>query len=367
MTRRRLLFADPRGYGRAVSPRSTAVAALVAALVPVASAEAATKTVYMGNPPSAAKTLGNLRADVNAYFPSTITVRRGDKVRFVPSGLHTVDLVRGSNPVPLVTGGSPVAGARDASGLPFWFNGQPDLQVSPALLNIVFGKTFSYNGTGEIQSGLPPFGSKPLTVKFTKTGSFTYYCNVHPGMRGTVNVIAGKAPSAKADAKAVKKQINAAVKDARKLQTALVAKNQVLLGNSSRSGVEILSMFPGEMTVPVGTTLTFSISRWSLAAHTATTGPGDPFTEPESFLGRISASIQSPPFDEAGVYPSDPRGAPALLTPNLHGNGFWSSGFMDVTGSTPQPKNQQVKIVAPGTYTFYCMLHPFMRVVVNAH
>ena len=40
MTRRRLLFAVPREYGRAVSPRSTALAALAAALVPVASAQA---------------------------------------------------------------------------------------------------------------------------------------------------------------------------------------------------------------------------------------------------------------------------------------------------------------------------------------
>jgi plastocyanin len=158
------------------------------------------------------------------------------------------------------------------------------------------------------------------------------------------------------------------VKDAQRLQHALVAKNQVLLGNSSRSGVEVLEMFPATMDVTVGSTLTFSISRWSLAAHTATAGPGDPLTEPDSFLGKISNSIRNlPPFDQAGVYPSDPRGAPALLTPNLHGNGFWSSGFMDRANSTPQPKNQQVKIVAPGTYTFYCMLHPFMRVVVNAH
>jgi plastocyanin len=356
-----------REYGRAVSPRSTAFAALAAALVPVASAQAATKTVYMGNPPSAAKTFNTLRADVHAYFPEKITIRRGDKVRFVPSGLHTVDLVRGKSPVGLVTGGAPLAGVRDAAGLPFWFNGMPDLELSAPLLNVAFGKTLTYSGSGELQSGLP-LVTKPLTVKFTKTGNFTYYCNVHPGMKGTVNVISGKPPSAKADAKVVKKQISAAVKDARELQTALVAKDQVLLGNSSRSGVEILSMFPGSMNVTVGTTLTFSISRFSLAAHTATTGPGDPFTEPDSFLGRISASIrETPPFDQAGVYPSDPRGAPALLTPNLHGNGFWSSGFMDATGTTAaQPKNQQVKIVAPGTYTFYCMLHPFMRVVVNA-
>jgi len=366
LTRRRLPSPRRRLYGRAVSPRSTAVAAFGAAMVLVVPAQAATKTVYLGNPPAAAKTLSNLRADVNAYFPKTITVRRGDKVRFVPSGLHTVDLLKGT-PAPLVSGGAPVAGVRDAAGLPFWFNGQPDLELTSSLLNVAFGKSVTYNGSSEVQSGLP-LDTKPLTVRFTKTGSFTYFCNVHPGMKGTVNVVSGKAPPAKADAAAVKQQIKGAVKDARSLQTALVAKNQVLLGNSSRSGVEVLEMFPGQMTVPVGTVLTFSISRWSLAAHTATTGPGDPLTEPDSFLGKISESIRTtPPFDQAGVYPSDPRGAPALLTPNLHGNGFWSSGFMDRANSTPQPKNQQVKIVAPGTYTFYCMLHPFMRVVVNAH
>ena len=365
MTRRRLLFVAPREYGRAVSPRSTALAALAAALVPVASAQAATKTVYMGNPPSAAKTLSNLRADVNAYFPERITVRRGDKVRFVPSGLHTLDLVRGKSPVGLVTGGAPITGLRDPGGLPFWFNGQPDLELSAPLLNVAFGKSVTYNGSGEVQSGLP-LVTKPLTVRFTKTGSFTYFCNIHAGMKGTVNVIGGKPPSAKADAKVVKTQIKGAVKDAQRLQQALVHGNQVLLGNSSRSGVEVLAMYPGQITVPVGSTVTFSISRWSRAAHTATTGPGDPFNDPGSFLGKISSSITSPPFDQAGVYPSDPRGAPALLTPNLHGNGFWSSGFMDRANSTPQPKTQQVKIVAPGTYAFYCMLHPFMRVVVNA-
>jgi len=126
-------------------------------------------------------------------------------------------------------------------------------------------------------------------------------------------------------------------------------------------------MFPGAMTVPVGTTLTFTMSRFTFAAHTATTGPGDPENEPSSFLGQLSRSIrETPPFDEAGVYPSDPRGDPAFLTPSSHGNGFWSSGFMDRSDATPQPKTSQVKIVAPGTYTFYCLLHPFMKTVVTA-
>ena len=364
--RRRLPFGASRGYGRAVSPRSTAFAALCAALVVVAPARAATKTVYLGNPPAGAKALNNLRADVNQYFPKSITIRRGDRVRFVPTGLHTVDLVKGRAPVPLVSLGAPINGATDPAGVAYWFNGQPELELSAPLLDVAFGKSLTYDGSREVQSGLP-LNTKPLTVRFPKTGTFTYYCNVHPGMKGTVNVIKGKAPSARTDAKVVRKQIAKAIKEAASLQTTLVRNDQVQLGNSSRDGVEVLEMFPPQLNVTVGSTVTFSISRWSLATHTATTGPGDPLNEPDSFLGKLSSSIrETSPFDQAGVYPTDPRGAPALLTQRLHGNGFWSSGFMDGTSSTPQPKNQQVKIVSPGAYTFYCMLHPFMRVVVTA-
>jgi plastocyanin len=350
-------------------PRRAVLLAVLLCVLPASLAQAATKTVYVGTPPASQRALAKLVADVNAYFPETVTVRRGDKVRFLPVGLHTVELpARGKAPDPLVTAGAPIAGAKDAAGVPYWFNGLPDLQFTPSLLKIAFGKSFTYDGSTTVESGLP-LNSKPMTVKFTKAGTFTYYCNIHSGMKGKVRVVGrgARVASARSDAKAVKRQAGTALKEARQLQTTLLPKNTIQLGNGGRSGVEVLAMYPGEMSVPVGTTITFTMSRFSLAAHTATTGPGDPGAQPDSFLGRISASIrETPPFDQAGVYPSDLRGAPALLTPNLHGNGFWNSGFMDRADATPQPKTQQVTIVAPGVYTFYCLLHPFMKTVVTA-
>lgn len=367
MMRRRLRSAAHRGYGRGVSPRSTLVVAVALTLGSTGLAQAATKSVYLGTPPASQKAFAKLSADANAYFPSSITIRRGDKVRFLPTGLHTVELpVKGRAAAPLVSPNAPIAGAADPGGVPYWFNGQPELELTPSLLDGGFGKTFSYDGQAAVLSGLP-FSTKPLTVKFTKTGTFSYFCNVHSGMKGTVTVRSSKAPSAKSDAKRVKQQAAAALKEAKSLLTTGLPRNTIQLGNGGRTGAEILAMYPGAMTVPTGTVLTFVMSRFSLEAHTATTGPGDPWTDPSSFLGRMSDSIRiSPPFDQAGVYPSDPRGEPALLTPALHGNGFWNSGFMDRANSTPQPKTAQVKIVAPGTYTFYCMLHPFMKVVVTA-
>ena len=72
-----------------------------------------------------------LGADVNAYFPGTITIRRGDKVRFLPVGFHSVDLPpRGQKPMALaVEHGAPIAGASDSNGVPYWFNGQPEPAV----------------------------------------------------------------------------------------------------------------------------------------------------------------------------------------------------------------------------------------------
>jgi plastocyanin len=370
MARRRLHARSPGGYRAWVSPRSTLAVAASLALIPACGAHAATKSVMSGLPAANQKAFDNLGADVNAYFPSKITIHRGDKVRFVPpNGLHSVDLPsRGGAAALLVSPGAPISGVRDAAGVPYWFNGQPDLELTSSLLNGSFGKSLSYSGQQGIQSGLP-FTRKPLTVKLTKTGTFTYFCNVHSGMKGKVTVVrpGSKIPSAKADAKAVKKQVAAALKEAKQLQTTFLPKDTIQLGNGGRTGVEILAMYPGTITVPVGTVLTFQMSRFSVAAHTATTGPGDPLREPDSFLGRMSASVRAtPPFDQAGVYPSDERGVPALLNPSLHGNGFWSSGFMDRSDATPQPKTAQVKIVAPGTYNFYCLLHPFMKIAVTA-
>jgi plastocyanin len=352
-----------------VVPRSTALAAFFAALILTVPAQAATKSVYMGVPASSQKAFAKLGADVNAYFPGTITIRRGDKVRFLPVGFHDVDLPpRGRGPMSLLAESGAIAGASDANGVPYWFNGQQALQFTPALLSSNYGRTASYDGSRGTVSGIPLGNNlKPFTVRFTKAGTFTYYCNIHAGMKGKVRVLGrGKAPTAKADAKTVKRDVKAALADAKALQSVRIPANTIQVGNSSASGVEVYAMFPSQLTVPAGTTLTFALSRFSKDLHTATTGPGDPETA-GTFLGGLASSISSAgPIDQQGVYPSDPRPGPAPLSLTSHGNGFWNSGFMDTTTATTLPKSAQVRIVSPGTYTFFCLLHPFMQVTVTA-
>jgi plastocyanin len=348
-----------------------AFAAAVAVLAVPASASAATKVVNMGTPPSAGKSFEKALADANAFFPTSTTIHVGDSVRFLPVGFHNLDLPKkGGKPTALITPtGQPVAGAADAAGAAFWFNGQQNLQFNlPALAPTGFGKTFTYTGAKGVQSGLPLAPKpKPVTVKFAKAGSFTYYCDVHPGMKASVKVVAKSksVPSAKADAKRVKDQVSRALAAAKAAAKAKPPAGTVDVGVAGKGGVEYFGMVPATSTVPVGTTLSFRMSPGTYEDHTATFGPGDPDKEPTSYLGTIAKSFEGATLDQSGVYPSEAPGTVATLAPTLHGNGFWNSGVMDGSSATPLPNSSKVTFGAPGTYNFYCLIHPFMKGTVN--
>ena len=343
----------------------TAVSSLIL-VVPVA-AQARTKLVNMGLPPSAGKSFERASSDVNDFFPHGVTIHVGDSVKFRPTGFHTIDFpARGAAPLPLVSpNGQKVAGANDAAGAPFWFNGQDQLGFTPALVKSAFGKRFTYTGSARIESGLPiAQRNKPIVIRFPKAGSFTYYCNVHPGMKGVVRVRAKsrRIPSARADAKALKAQVARDLKIAKRLSKTTPPAGVVDVGSAGPNGVEYFGFFPKSVTVPVGTTLRFQMSKGSREDHTATTGPGaDVEQNPFGYLGKLASSFQAPVFDPAAVYPSDAPGAPAGLTPTAHGNGFWNSGVMDTSNASPLPPANSVKLAAAGTYQFVCLIHPFMR------
>jgi plastocyanin len=336
-------------------------------LIVPASASAATRVVNMGTPPSAGKSFQKFGVDVNAFFPSTTTVHRGDSVRFLPVGFHTLDLpAKGGRGIPLIVpqGSQVVSGAVDAAGAAFWFNGQPLLNFNfPALAPVGFGKTFTYTGAKRVESGLPVSAKpKPVTVKFAKTGTFTYYCDVHPGMKATVRVLAkSKAvPSARAHARSIKHQIALDLARSKNLGKTTPPANTVDVGVAGKGGTEFFGMAPATTTVPVGTTLTFRMSPGTYETHTATFGPGN-IDDRSSYIGGIAASFASAAISPLAVYPSDPPGTVAGLTPTLHGNGFWNSGAMDQVAASPPPAANQVTFSAPGTYTYHCLIHTFMK------
>jgi plastocyanin len=332
-------------------------------------ANASTKKVYLGPPPKDEKTFNEkYGSDVDDFFPHGITVHVGNSVSFVPANFHTVNFPKKGvhGPLPLIAPtGQKVAGVSDAGANAFWFNGQDEVGFNPALFPVKFGKTEIYDGKAMVESGPPVVPNpKPFTVKFARRGTFTYYCDVHPGMKGVVHVVAkrAKAPTARDDAWALRKQVKRDLKLAAKAAKAKPGGGQVYVGYEAGHGVEYFGFLPGGLTVPRGTTLTFTMSKGSLEDHTATFGPGDPLNDPGSYLGQIAASFNGPgPFDPRAIYPSELPGTPASFTASSHGNGFWNSGVLDTLPATPLPSANAVTFNEDGAYNYYCMIHPFMH------
>jgi plastocyanin len=345
-------------YRRTACVFAVAVVGIIAA--PTA-ALAGSKPVFVGPPPSIVKIAPKLlptsfthayNPDVNAFFRTRTTIHVGDTVSFKFRGFHTVDLPgKAGTPLPLIIPGAGLATGNDAAGNPFWFSGHlPAVGFNPALLARSKGTT--YNGSARLVSGLGQ--SKPFNIKFTKTGSFTFYCDVHPGMVGTIVVKAKSAtiPTAKQDTAAANAQVTADVKAAKALPKTKIPANTVSLGETAPGGVELFSMFPARLTVNAGTTVTFTMSKHSFESHTATFGP-------QSYLGPLEQSFAAK-ISATAAFPSDPV-QPITLTPTSHGNGFANTGVLDAVAATKTlPSSSKINFTTPGTYRFVCLIHPFM-------
>ncbi len=337
-------------------------AAAAAILVPSV-AVASTKTVYAGGPLAFQKTLQkSAGAGVNAFFTGNVTIHQGDTVRWVGMslGFHTIDLpgrAAGDLPTFIADPAHPVTGSKDAAGNPLWFNGLPTPNFNPALGTPIGGRV--YDGSQRVDSGAPLGPPKPFAVKFTRAGTYRYFCDIHYGMQGTVKVLPTRArvPSAASDARALAKQVAQSTASARRLDKTTVSSAAVQLGASDSHGVEVFAMFPSTLRVTAGTTVTFSMSAHTREVHTASFGD----TSRNGYLAKLAASFNSPVVDPLALFPSDPPPAPIALGPTSHGNGFVSTGVLDQDKNTPNPPANRITFTTPGTYNYICLIHPFMH------
>ena len=143
------------------------------------------------------------------------------------------------------------------------------------------------------------------------------------------------------------------------------------VGSAGKYGVEYFGYLTRRScTCPVGTPVTFQMTKGSFENHTATTAA--PKRRPGEggelrTRGQIAASFFDPAgFDcrracgrattrrRAGVADQDARTA----------TGSGTRGVLDVPGTTrptPDPDRRTVTFGEAGTYDFYCMVHPQMH------
>jgi plastocyanin len=336
----------------------------IAGIAAPAAASAKTVTISAGIPTSAAKSFKPTGAQVNNFVGGTVTINAGDTVKWtgLSSNFHTVDIpLKGGTAQALLVPGTGKVGAIDAAGLPFWFDGYvPPIGFNPALFAPAGGKT--ENGSARVDSGLPLSPSQNnFAVKFAKTGTYHYFCDVHPGMQGTVVVVAKgqKSETAKALAAAVSKELKTDLTLAKKLDKTAPPANTVDLGSAGAGGVEVFAMFPSALHVAVGSTVTFTMTKGSRETHTASVGP-------PAYLTTLANSFNTPAFDQQAVYPSSPpAGGPVVVTQTSHGNGFGNTGAVSETNPALHTSGQ-IKFTQAGTYHFQCLIHPFMTGTITA-
>jgi plastocyanin len=325
-------------------------------LIPAAAANAATKDTFAGTPPKGLlKGVPEFVAD-NAFYPKKTTIHQGDKVAFKIVGFHNVLLApKGQKPPELfaLDPSKPVSGIKDVAGAAFWFNGLPSIGINPLAAAPSGGHV--YDGTKLVGSGVPGEGPpKPFNVKFTKKGTYTVFCSLHSGMKGTIVVKAKKAhiPAKAQDRKRIKAQAKAASKLAKKLLAGQgVPTGLTVKAGNDKKGVAALAFFPAQKTVKVGQQVNFTISSKSTESHNVAFAP-------EAYANELAGAFIGPNgLDARTVYPSQPPGTPLVVDGTVHGNGFVNTGMIDDVKSTPLPKSAAVTFSKPGTYQYFCIVH----------
>ena len=336
-------------------------------------AGAKTKIVFAGGPPPKAGQAGSAHfpraLNLNGFYRRRVTIHVGDSVRWTFSRrvVHTVTfLAPGEKPPALEVPdpAHPYTGFKDAAGAPFWFNGQPSLSIPPEHAFRQGGS--STDGTQPRNSGLSAPTFKPYRLKFTKAGTYRYYCLVHPGMVGSVKVVRkGRAiPSARADRKARIAAFARAVKRARRFARFTPGENTVVAGHD-RGAVSWFRFFPGNTTIQTGQSVRFSIASRS-EIHTVAFGPETYRDALEKQLVMVLPQASGPPrlqFHPEIFLPSDPVLPP--YTGTNHGNGFLNTGVLDTNPQSPPPSSASVTFTKPGSYVFECTIHPGMEATIT--
>lgn len=315
-----------------VSARALLAAGLIAGLLAITTAPhaRAATTLNVGVGVGSGTTAGNV------FAPGDVSVLVGDSVKFTIESDEPHSVTFGNGPAGVAPPEWPAAGFTGTNPPP------------PGLASL----TGTYAGTGFLNTSLLFGKGSNATVTFTAAGAFAFLCQIHPGMAGTVNVLAsGTATTqAEADAKATltRNAILGAEAGLEAAQTAQVTETERADGTSlwnifTNSGqapapqpgggtgfLELMRFVPPSLDIQEGDTV-----KWTaLAPHTVT-------------------------FPAAGQDPStiDPFGTPPTTNDTYDGSSFYNSALM--AAGPGVPTSFELTFPDAGTFNYICALHAF--------
>jgi plastocyanin len=302
-------------------------------------------------------------------------------VHFAFGGTHTVALLPTGTTTPnptVIQPGGLYPAQNDAAGNPYWWGGMvPQLGFNP--LVIMPSASATFDGTTQVNSGLPQSLPFSYDVTFTAPGTYTLVCELHPFMKGTVTVAptGTNIPSSARQDKRGARQMHRAAKQAIKLDRVLTkatdnhhgrhhhhsrkpawgSKSANVVAGDGTKSFSLLGFYPKNLTVRAGSSVTW---HWlgDNEIHTVTIGP-------DSVLEELDEALIGPPpsfiLDPEGALPTDPPGGPTPVhNPTSHGEGLTGSGVIsDNPGGTPNTFTATFD--TPGTYHYVCLIHDGME------
>jgi plastocyanin len=324
-----------RSLRRASSVLVSALSAVVAFAAPVHAATLRTPRA-VAVPPNVSLVAGiNDPKDPNIavleFLPQTATVAKGTTVTWDIAGPepHSITFMPPGTKVP------------------------PSSDTDPSLFTPT-PPTGPYDGSTLVNSGVLPLGPttevQHFSMSFGKTGTYTYYCVLHPNMVGTLKVTDDTQDSQQKITKAGKQQQAKYLKEGEAAKKRLMAtkskptKNadgsttyQVEMG-ASTAHTDMLAFSPAPISVKAGDHVTFVNN--SSAPHTA------------SFGGALVPTIPIAPDVENAV----PGPSPQTLAQGVYLNTGWLPPKTK-QGPALAARSYTYDVPDPGNYTYVCVLH----------
>jgi len=279
---------------------------------------------------------GNI--EVLAFAPQSLQVHRGDTVTWSINGFHNVRFA--NEPVDLII-------------VPE-VDGQPQPQINPAVAFPTIQSGATYSG-GEANSGLPGPDVPPvltLTIDM-EPGTYSYLCDVHPGMLGVIVV--------EPDETAIVSPADTALQASNEFNGSVQATYATLLE------VEAASM-EGDATqvsAGVGGTGRATINQFLPFTTTISAGESVTWTNPSDSVE--PHLVGWPPVRGQDVAPMEVEGGPPILAmgPTLAmtvpTDSTITPGQAFNSGIILPGQSYTLTFAEPGIYSYTCNIHPGMN------
>jgi plastocyanin len=273
----------------------------------------------------------------NAYLPGDVTILVGDSIKWMIESDEPHSVTFGNGPAGTPPDEWPVTGLTGTVPPP------------PGIANL----TGTYAGSGFLNTGLL-WPDSTATVQFTAAGSLPYICVIHPGMSGTVNVVASGTTTTQAEADAKATLTRDALQGA---VAGLEASAEANVTETEREdGTSLWSIFTAAIgpvgPQPGGGTGFLELLRFIPPSLSIEEGDTVKWTAP---------SVHTVTFLAAGQDPSsvNPFTTPPAGSDTYDGASLYHSGLLGIP-APGAPNTYELTFPEAGTFNYICALHIFL-------